>query len=270
MSTKTRAPDVFHQLSERNQQWVVRLITLVITVLLWELVGQVLGNLFFAPITDVIPSYVEMATEGEMFSALAVTLWEMFIGFGLAVIVAIPIGLVMGRNRVVEQALSPWVSAMFVTATAALLPLFVILFGISFDFRIAIVWISCVWFILLNTHYGAKGVDQEFTDVGTSFNAGRIQMFQGIVLPATLPFIFAGLRMGLIHALRGVILAQTFIEFGYGGLIAQMGKQSVDTAPILALILTLMFLGYGLRILLEKTEAWLFPWSEETEAMGAL
>lgn len=268
--TNTRAPDAFHRLSERNQQWVVRLITLAIALLLWEVVGQVLGNLFFAPISDVVPAYIELATEGEMFPALIETLWEMFIGFGLAVVVAIPVGLLMGRNRVIEEALSPWVSAMFVTATAALLPLFVILFGISFDFRLAIVFISCIWFILLNTHYGAKGVDQEYTDVGKSFDAGKFQSFRSIILPATLPFIFAGLRMGLIHALRGVILAQTFIEFAYGGLIAQMGKQSADTAPILALILTLMILGYGLRVLLEKTEGWLFPWSEETEAMGSL
>lgn len=270
MSTKTRAPDAFHRLSERNQQWVVRIITLAIAISLWEVTGRILGNLFFAPLSDVIPVYVTMAVEGEMIPALVVTLQEMMVGFLLAVVVAIPIGLVMGRNRVADEALSPWVSAMFVTATASLLPLFVIIFGIDSDFRLAIVFVSCVWFILLNTHHGAKGVDTKFMDVGTSFEAGQFQTFRNIVLPATLPFIFAGLRMGLIHALRGVILAQTFIEFGYGGLIAQWSAQSADTAPILALILTLLFLGYGLRVLLEKAEARLFPWSEETEAMGSL
>lgn len=270
MSTRTRGPEAFHRLSERNQQWVVRLVTLVTVILLWELIGQLLGSILFAPLSEVVPMYFEMLLDGDMIPALLVTMREMFIGFALAVVIAIPVGLVMGRNRVVDEALSPWVSAMFVTATASLLPLFVILFGIGFNFRLAIVFISCIWFILLNTHHGAKGVDRNFMDVGKSFDAGQFQTFRSIVLPATLPFIFAGLRMGLIHALRGVILAQTFIEFGYGGLISQWGTQSASTAPVLALILTLLFLGYGLRVLLEKTEAYLFPWSEETEAMGSL
>ncbi|WP_416841251.1 ABC transporter permease [Haloferax sp. DFSO52] len=269
MSTRSNL-NVFYRLSERQQKWVVRLVTLVTVVLLWEITGRILGNILFAPISDVIPVYIELALEGDMITALLVTLKEMLIGFGLAVVIAIPVGLVMGRNKVVEESLSPWVSALFVTATASMLPLFVILFGIDFNFRLAIIFISCIWFILLNTYAGAKGVDTDFMDVGHSFDAGKVQTFQSIVLPATLPFIFAGLRMGLIHALRGVILAQTFIEFGYGGLIAEWSTQSADTAPVLALILTLLFLGYGLRVALEKTEKLLFPWSDDTEAMSSL
>lgn len=270
MATRSRTLTAFHRLTERQQRWTIRAVTLAAVCLLWEGVGLYLGNLFFAPLSDVVPAYVSLATDGEMIAALLVTLREMFIGFVLAVVVAIPIGLVMGRNQVVEEALSPWVSAMFVTATASLLPLFVILFGIGFNFRLVIVLISCIWFILLNTHHGAKGVNRDYVDVGRSFSASRFQTFRDIVLPATLPFIFAGLRMGLIHALRGVILAQTFIEFGYGGLLSQWANQSADTAPILALILTLVVLGYALRVFLEKAEGYLFPWSEETEAMGSL
>lgn len=263
--------ETFTALPERKQQWIVRLIALVVIVLVWEVIGRSIGNLFLAPLSDVIPAYIDFALGNEatgidavMFPLLVNALWEMFIGFALAVVIAIPVGLMMGRNRVLEELFNPWVSAMFVTSTASLLPLFIILFGIRLKFRLAIVFVSCVWFIMLNTYHGAKGVDRNYIDVGTTFNANRVKQFRDIILPGTLPYMFAGLRMGLIHALRGIILAETFISTGYGGLIHDFGVQTADTKYVLALILTIMVFGYVLRISLEKTQDVLFPWSEDT------
>ena len=261
--------DRFARLSEARQKWIVRIVTLVTVLILWEAVGRILGNLFFAPFSEVVVAYAELAVEGTMFEALVTTLKEMLVGYALAVAVGIPVGLVMGRVRVVEDVLNPWVSAMFVTATASLLPLFIIFFGIDLRFRLAIVFISSVWFILLNAYHGAKGVSADFVEVGRSFNASRLKVMKDIVFPETLPYIFSGLRMGLIHALRGVILAETFIAFGYGGLIHEYSLSTADTAPILALILTIVVIGYAMRVLLERAQDRIFPWADTSQTADA-
>ncbi|WP_332900148.1 ABC transporter permease [Haladaptatus sp. CMSO5] len=267
MATSSQSlSDRFTSLDEGQQKWIIRIISLVVVLLVWEGVGRILGNIFFAPFSDVVVAYIDLALNGEMFQTLINSIKEMLIAYALAVAVGIPVGLVMGRVRTVEQLLNPWVSAMFVTATASLLPLFIIFFGIDLTFRLAIVFISSVWFILLNAYHGAKGVNLDFIDVGNSFNASRLKVMKDIVLPETLPYIFTGLRMGLIHALRGIILAETFIAFGYGGMIHEYSLATADTAPILALILTIMIFGYGMRITLQRLQNRIFPWAEDSQS----
>jgi ABC-type nitrate/sulfonate/bicarbonate transport system permease component len=251
-----------------EQKRYIRIVSLIAVIIVWEAIGQTLGNLFFATLSDVAVRYYELALYDGMFQTLLGTMEEMAIAFVIAVATGLPIGLLMGRNKTIEQLLNPLVSAMFVTATAALLPLFIILFGIDFKFRLAITYVSCVWFILLNAYHGAAGVDRTYIDTGQSFKASRFKIFKDIVFPATLPYIYAGMRMGLIHAIRGIILAETFIAAGYGGRISAYAHSTADTAPVLALILTIMFLGYGLRIGLERLQWYLFPWSDPSEVVG--
>ncbi|MFB6131673.1 MAG: ABC transporter permease [Salinigranum sp.] len=260
----TESTSAFARLSETQQKWLIRVVMFVFVLAVWEVLGRILGNLFLAPFSDVAREYVKLALDGPMFSALLVVIREMLFGYAIAVVIGVPVGLLMGRNEIVEDSLGPWVSALFVTATASMLPLFVILFGVDFAFRLAVIVVSCVWFILLNTYHGAKGVDRNYVDVGVAFDASSTKRFKDIVLPATLPYIFAGLRIGLIQALRGTILAETFIRFAYGGLITSYAQQTADTAPILAFIVTIVVFGYALRIVLQAIQVYLFPWADES------
>lgn len=260
MSTSTRLP--FGQWSNKQKKIAVQVSSIIVVGLLWELVGRGLGSVLFAPLSEVLPAYVDLALNGEMFVVLWGTLRDMFIGYGLAVLFAIPVGLFMGRSVVAEKTLNPWVSALFVTSTSAMLPLLIVLFGIGLQFRIVIVWLACVFHLLLNVYHGAKGVDQRYVDVGKSFDLSPQRQFLTITLPATLPYVMAGLRMGLSRAIRGIILAETYIIVGYGGLIATYGRQSITTESVLALILTIMFLGYFLNNGLEHIQRFFFPWAD--------
>lgn len=253
----------YNGLSRRKRKTAVQLLSLAIGLVGWELLGRYLGSILFAPVSEVAVWYYDLAVHGPMFPVLISSLKDMFLAFGLAVLVAVPVGLLMGRSKFVEHLLEPWISALFVTATAALLPLFIVVFGIDLRFRIAVIWYTCVFHILLNVYHGAKGIDQSYVDVGTSFAASDIKKFTSIVLPATLPFIMAGLRMGSGRAIRGLILAELYIIYGYGGLIGQYGRQVTSTAAVLALILTIMFLGLALRTVMVKVQYLVAPWSKE-------
>lgn len=245
----------------------VKILALVAVLLLWELVGTVLPRSLFAPFSAVAVAYIELA-QGPMFELGIQTLREMMMGFGLAVAFAVPVGLIMGRSRVADKMINPWVQAFFATATSALLPLLVIVFGIDLSFRLSIVWLACVWHILINIYHGARGVDAEYLDVGRSFDVSTLTFYRSIVFPAIMPFTIAGLRMGLTRSIRGIILAEFYIVTGYGGLLRQFANQSADLAPVLALALTIMVFGYGLRVGLEKFQLWLYPWSDVDAAMG--
>lgn len=242
---------------------VVQVGAVVGVIVLWEVVGQSLGENLFAPFSLVVETYIELLNRGQMVPLLAKSLSEMFMGFGLAVLFAVPVGLLMGRNVVMEKLLDPWVSALFATSTSALLPLLIVMIGIDLPFRLTVIWLACVWHILLNVYHGAQGVDQELLDVGRSFDASSLKIFRDVTLPAVLPFLVAGLRMGITRAIRGFILAETYIRTGYGGYLMDFGQQALSTAPVLALIINIMLLGYVLRKLLDKAQNVLAPWARD-------
>ena len=253
----------FASLTPRYKKAVVQISAVLLAIVVWELVGQSLGENLFAPFSAVVASYVELFQRGAMVDRLVQSVTEMFMGFGLAVAFAVPVGLLMGRNRAFDSIMDPWVSAFFATSTSALLPLLIVVLGIDLPFRLTIIWLACVWHILLNVYHGARGVNQELIDVGRSFDASSFKIFKDITLPALVPFLVAGLRMGITRAIRGFILAETYIRTGYGGFIMDVGNQAISTAPVLALIINIMLLGYVSRKLLDRAERWLAPWASD-------
>ena len=252
-------------LTDAQTKALVQISAVVLTLIAWEIVGQILGELLFAPFSVVVASYIDLATTANMYGLLISSLTDMAVGFGLAVAFAVPVGLLMGRSSVFDHILTPWVSAFFATSTSALLPLLIVLVGIDFSFRVTVIWLACVWHILLNLYHGSRGISQEMIDVGQSFDASSFKIFKDITLPAVLPFLVSGLRMGITRAIRGFILAETYIRTGYGGFIQDVGNQSLSTAPVLALILNVMIIGYVLRKLLEIAERRLAPWAADMD-----
>lgn len=252
-----------NSLTDTQTKVIVQIGAVAIALVLWEIAGRALGETLFAPFSAVVASYIELATTADMYGLLLESLTDMAIGFGLAVAFAVPVGLLMGRSGAFDHILTPWVSAFFATSTSALLPLLIVLLGIDIAFRISVIWLACVWHILLNLYHGARGVDQEMINVGRSFDASSLKIFKDITLPAVLPFLVSGLRMGITRAIRGFILAETYIRTGYGGFIQDIGNQVISTAPVLALILNIMILGYVLRKLLEIAEKQLAPWAAD-------
>ena len=134
------------------------LIAGIVTLVLWEIGGRILGDALFAPLSSVIVTYPELVEEYDLFRELATSLRQLAFGYVLGCVVGITVGTAMGRSRLVDGLLQPWVSMLFATSIAALVPLFILLFGFGLAFRVAIVFMSTVWYVLLNTYHGARGV----------------------------------------------------------------------------------------------------------------
>jgi ABC-type nitrate/sulfonate/bicarbonate transport system permease component len=243
----------------RGQRLVLQLTGIAVTVAAWEVVGRMMGEGLLAAPSVVLREYGSLLSEGTMLRELFFSLRQMLVGFGLACLVGMPLGIAMGRSRVFDVILHPWVSMLVVLSVAALVPLFLLLFGSGFNFRAAIVFMASVWYIVLTTYHGARGVEPRFLEVACSFGASRLHVFWKVLMPALYPYLITGARIGLVHAIRAMVVAEMYVIVGYGGLIHKTGLH-VSTAPLLGLLLTLMTVSIVSNWLLRLVGDWLAPW----------
>ncbi len=202
---------------------------------------------------------VELVQEGWMLT-LAGSLKQMLVGFGLAAAVGIPVGLVMGMWRVLDYVVGMYVNALFVMSLVALLPVLIIVFGVDLFFRISVVFLFSVFFIILATADGVREVDRGLLRTATSFNAGPIRRFTTVVVPSSLPFIVACLRLGLANAFSGMILAELWVVRDTGELLLQLGHNR-DLPKFFALTLAVTLTASLAAALLKALERRLTPWS---------
>jgi ABC-type nitrate/sulfonate/bicarbonate transport system permease component len=152
---------------------------------------------------------------------------------------------------------------MFVVASiATLIPLFILLLGTGLMLRVTIVFLASVWYITLITYDGARGISPQQVAVARSFSASRWQIFWKLTMPALYPYLLTGARIGLVHAIRAMVLAEMFVIIGYGGLMHRAGL-AVDTTPLLDLVITLMAVSLALNALLGAAGRRLAPWYEQ-------
>lgn len=242
-----------------HRKLMLQLSGIAIVLALWEIVGRIMGEFLLAAPSIVVVTYVELLLDGEMLTELFGSLRQMVVGFGLACLIGMPLGAVMGRSRLVDVIVHPWVSMLVVTSVAALVPIFMLLFGTGFSFRIAIVFVASVGYVVLTAYHGARGIDPKMVDVARSMATGTVDVYRTVVLPALFPYLITGARLGLVHAIRAMVVAEMFVIVGYGGLIFQTGLD-LSTAPILAYLITIMAVSIGANLALGWVGNRIAPW----------
>ncbi|MCZ6729530.1 MAG: ABC transporter permease subunit [SAR324 cluster bacterium] len=242
-----------------KRKWTLRMVGIGSFLALWEVMGRLMGDALFAPISSMVAVYPSLIEENNMLVELAKSLQHLIYGYALGCVVGITMGIAMGRSKIFEGLLQPWVSMLFATSIASLVPLFMILFGFGLAFRVAIVFMSAVWYVLLNTFHGAKGINPELIQTGRAFDARPAQIFFLILLPGLYPYILVGMRNGLAHSIRAMVIAEMYVIVGFGSVVFNTGLE-VSTAPLLGALVTIMFVGIAglesLRWIGRKTAPW--------------
>jgi NitT/TauT family transport system permease protein len=251
-------------LDSRLGVWTVRVVTFGLIVGSWELYAQGVSRALLAPPTEIVEAFGELAFgDSVLLEAVRVSMQSMLIGFGAAIAAGIAIGLIMGRSRLVEYVLDPYVSFLYALPSIALIPLLVIWFGIDSMLRIVLVFLAGVFPIVINTMVGVKNVDSELIDVARVNCASELTILRTVVLPSALPFIFAGIQIALAQALVGVIVAEmTAVVTGLGGLIIRYA-QFFQTAELFVPILVVMALSVLLTALMRALQRRLTPWAPD-------
>jgi NitT/TauT family transport system permease protein len=205
---------------------------------------------------------------GQLAPAFGGALRDLGIGYGLAAVVGIVIGLAMGRSPVVERMLNPYVNFFQATPLIALVPLVIIWFGVTLEARVVVVFILGVWSIIINTSTGVKETSPSLLDVGRIYKLNGLQVVRDVQLPNAVPHIFAGLRIALGKALIGVMIAQMEISItGLGGIVINYGD-AFKTAYLLAGVVTASLVGVIAAVFLEVIRKRVFPWTEDEESGG--
>jgi NitT/TauT family transport system permease protein len=245
----------------RTAQWVV---SFAIAIALWEFCARVLirNDLFFAPLSAVGLRAAELWSSGELQTHIEVSFVEFAGGYLLSVVIGFLLGVVLAESPLVRGLVDPWISMLYATPIIALGPLFILWLGIGVASKIAIVFLTAVFPIVINTVTGLTTTDRTLLEVARSFGARPAQIYTKVRMPAALPFIIAGLRLSVARALVGVVVAELFgARAGLGFLILN-SAQSFDTAGLFVGVLILAIAGVVTVELLKWAEGALAPWRQ--------
>lgn len=244
-----------------DDKWVQRAIVWSALLLLYELAAIAAGPFYLPRLGDIAGGFVEIVEDGRIPTLLA-SLEHLLIGFALAAVVGIPLGLAMGRSIVVDHVVGMYVRGLFVTSLAAILPLLIIVLDVGFRFRIAVVFLFSVFFIIVNTAAGARAVPEQLLTTSRAFAVKPVRAFRIVVLPASLPYVFLGLRLGIANAFTGMVLAELWVSRGTGAVLEGLG-QNRDLPPFFAMVILVTLLAALSAQSIRWAEQRLMPWAKE-------
>jgi NitT/TauT family transport system permease protein len=198
---------------------VPMMLSLVLWCALWEIVGHTEAIFLVPPLSDVFAAMGELFSSAKFQTATVVTLRSFAIGMALAIGVGVPLGLLMGRVRAAERLLGMWVNIFVSAPLSAIVPVLMLLFGFGEATITVCVFLFAVWIIALDTQAGVKHVQPSLIEMAKSYGAGRAALYGKIIVFAAMPEILAGIRLGLIRGVKGVVIGQLLVSIvGYGEL----------------------------------------------------
>lgn len=246
--------------------WAVTVAAVVGVLVLWQLFGRGINPMFGSYPSAIAAAGLDMARSGKLGAALGESIQPFLLGYLLAIVIGVPLGLVLGRFRIMEAALGIFVTGGYAMPLVALVPLLILWLGLGFAVKVAIIFLMSVFPIAINTWLGVKVVPKTLIEVGRAFVASDLVILRRIVLPATLPYIMAGLRLAVGRAVVGMVIAEFFTAIsGLGGIIINAAN-NFDTAAMFVPIIIVMVLATGLNALVGAIERWVAPWQIETSS----
>ncbi|GGR27056.1 ABC transporter permease [Agromyces mediolanus] len=247
----------------RHRAWFQRTLVWGAILVAWQLFAMNVGPFFFPTIPEVLAGAIESFADGTYLTVLA-SFQQMLVGFALAAVVGIPLGLLMGQFKFVDFVIGPFVNAFFVTSLAALLPFIILLFGTGFEFRVAVVFLFAVFYLIITPAAGVRSIDRGVTEMGTSFGVGPVRRLWSITLPGTLPFVITGLRLGLGQAVQGMVVAELWVSIGTGRKLLSLGYAR-ELGQFFAAAAAVVLIGAFLTALLLYGQRKLTPWAGDVE-----
>ncbi len=238
----------------------ITLLSLTVILVVWEILGRQLPAALASYPSAIAVAFWQLLMDGRLAAAFVASIQPFIAGYMLAALVGIPLGLLLGRDRTIEAALGIYVTAGYAVPLVALVPLFVLWFGLGFLVKVVIIFTMTVFPIIINTWAGVKAVPRALVEVGTAFVASPAAITRKIIIPATIPYVMTGLRLAIGRAVVGMVVAEFFTAIGgLGGIIINAGN-NYDMAVLFVPVIVLMMLGYGLTVLVGTLERKIAPW----------
>jgi ABC-type nitrate/sulfonate/bicarbonate transport system permease component len=249
-----------------------KLISPFLLLLIWELVTrQEWVPAWFLPVpTVVFATLLEMIASGELFQHAAISIGRAALGYTIAAVVGIGLGLLIAWSTMVEDFLDPLIELIRPLSTFALIPIFFLWFGIGNTSKVLIIFKSCFFPIVLNTIAGIKGVDKKLIMAAQSLGADGGQLWTRVLLPSAMPMIITGLRISTAIAMMALVGVEMLSSDSGLGFLVIDAQRTFDTERVFAGIIVLSLLGFSIDRLARKIQARILSWHRETSLGGGI
>ena len=237
-------------------------LSVVAGLLLWEIAGRYLisNSLFLATPLQVVDAAVQLYRAGELQRHIWVSFQEFALGYAIAAVTGILVGLAIASSKTVSALMNPWIDGLYATPIIAIAPLVILWFGIGIWSKVFVVFSVVVFPVIINTEAGIRNTDRSLVEAVRSFGATPTQIFLKVSLPSSLSFILAGLRIGIGRGLIGVVVGELFgARAGLGYLILQ-SAEVFNMPRLFTGVMILAIAGIGLTAAFHALERVLVPW----------
>ena len=228
--------------------------SLIVWALIWEIVGQLDVIFLIPPMSAIIAAGFDLVQTNSWQNATLVTIRSFVIGMALAIGIGVPLGVMMGRVKIIDNIFGLWVNIFVSAPLSALVPVLMILFGMGEATIVVTVFLFAVWIIVLDARAGVMQVPASLVDMARSYGASQATIMRKIILVSALPEILAGIRIGVIRGVKGVVIGQILVAvIGYGELF-ELYSRSFDMERFWALTIVLFAAAMVLSAIVENAE----------------
>jgi NitT/TauT family transport system permease protein len=251
--------------SSISSRYLAGTLSVIGGLVLWELVSRLLvaNALFLAAPTQIVQAIWTLTLAGEMERHILISAVEFALGYVIASVVGVILGFGMANSAAVKQALQPWISGLYATPTIALAPLFILWLGIGIWSKVLVVIFLVLFPVTINTEAGLRTTSERLIEMLRSFGASERQIFFKVSLPSAMPFILAGLKLGIGRGLIGVVVAELFgSRAGLGRLISQ-SADAFNMPELFAGVVVLAVAGIAMTAGFTLIERKLVPWTRD-------
>lgn len=243
--------------------WAVRVGFALLVLAGWQVVAARLGANFFASPGGMVRSAITLLSNGELLRYLAPTLGVLAAGFAIAVVVGIPLGLAIGRWQRLYWLSEGPINLFYTTPLAAVIPVILVILGFGITTKIFIVFVFVVFSVVINSAAGVRNVDGDLLELERSYGSSERDLWREILIPAALPFVLTGIRIGIGRALIGVVVSEFYAGISGVGYLIIYYSNRFDVATALVPVAVLIALGVGSTALLKWSQRRLTPWAGE-------
>ncbi|WP_433244611.1 ABC transporter permease [Streptosporangium sp. CA-135522] len=239
-----------------------RVIAVGVLAAIWEILPrlEVVDPTFLTPLSGVLGAWWDLLLSGELLDHTRASLIRSLAGFALAIVAAIPLGLLIGWYKPLADLLTPVLELFRNTAALAVMPVFVLVLGLGETSKISIIMYACAWPILLNTVAGVKSVDPLLIKSARSMGLRPVRLFQKVILPAAVPTIFTGIRLAGAYSILVLIAAEMVGARAGLGYLINYAQFNFRVPDMYAGILTISVLGLFFNQLLVRLERRFSTW----------
>lgn len=248
---------------DRHRTAITRAIAAILFLGTWEWLvrsGRV-NPLFISSPTVIGARLFDVFVDGSIWPHIRASGEVAGLGFLLSVVIGVPLGMLIGRVKLVRDTVEPLIMAKYSSPTVAFLPLLIIWFGIGTWSKVALVFLGGVFMIIINTEAGVSNVDRQLVETARSFTATEYQILSKIVIPSAIPFIITGMRLAVGRILVLVVVAELYASTAGLGYLIFQASANYDTSMIFVGVIVLAVAGILLNAFLRAVEMRLAPWT---------